>query len=151
MNYKQALQQMRIIHMAIVFGLCVIMGVSYLSNTEEIYVSYDMKDPMVLVVPLIVMASILGSKQLFKSLVNAKKDFDLSEKITHYRTASIVRLAIMEMGAMIGVVAFVMSPNLFFLICAGLSLIYMLALFPRLKLIAKELELDRDEYYEFTK
>lgn len=151
MNYRQLLKKIKLIHLAITLGLCTILSIFYLTNKADAYVSYNINDPMVLIVPLIVVISILGSKQLFHTFLRSKEKAALPEKITHYRLSAILRLALMEMGAMIGVVSFVISPNLFFLICSGLSLVYMVVLFPTSKLVARELSLDQNEYYELTK
>ncbi len=87
------------------------------------------------------------AKRVFYKGSNAAKNslIPLAGKLRIYRRALLVYLALMELGACVNIVLFILSGHFIFLAFAAVLLGFMLAMNPSLRRVATELGIDSGE------
>lgn len=90
------------------------------------------------------------AKRVFYKGVNAAKNslIPLPGKLRLYRRALLVCLALMELGAFVNIVLFILSGNFIFLAFAAVLLGFMLAMNPSRRRVVADLGIDASEEVE---
>ncbi len=90
------------------------------------------------------------AKRVFYNGVNAAKNslIPLPGKLRIYRRALLVYLALMELGAFLNIVLFILSGNFIFLAFAAVLLGFMLAMNPSRRRVVADLGIDASEEIE---
>ncbi|WP_186757154.1 hypothetical protein [Echinicola salinicaeni] len=97
-------------------------------------------------IPSLVLASIFGSNIYFKKqLSKLKQDNSLKDKLTDYITALVVKYALLEVPAIIAIVAYFISADWLFLGLAGTMIIIFLLHKPSQSKTISELSLNPEE------
>ncbi|GEM_PF-2034489 len=109
-------------------------------------ISAEISDIYLLVVPAAaILAYYLGNK-LYQIRISSISQSDaLSEKLTTYRSAFILRLAFLEGAALIGIVLYYSGGNFLFILIAGLLLVYFYSLKPNIATIRSDAKLSSEE------
>ena len=130
MNNELRIKRLLMIHMAITMGQVVLSLIAFfMVDSIGIYLGLD--DPFVLAVPFISIATIAVGNLLYKKKIEQIRSSQTgSDKISAFTIASIIRLALCEMGTLIAIVAYFQSGNLFFLIIAGIIILYFFSMTP---------------------
>ena len=108
-----------------------------LNNTEDIFIY---------LVPIFAIGGAIASHFIFNSqLKKVHEKKTLKEKLTAYQTARIIRLALIEGPALLAIVIFFKTNNLYYLIIGAVMFAYMILLRPTPQVIRQELNLTIDQ------
>jgi hypothetical protein len=116
-------------------------GTINFSNTGDIFFY---------IVPLFAVAMAYLSHFVFQ--INLKKvhqKLNLKEKLVQYQMSRIIRYAMLEAPALLGIVVFIITNNQFYLIISAALLAYLFLLKPTKRVIEEELDLNSAEKREF--
>jgi hypothetical protein len=106
----------------------------------------DLKDVFLILVPVFVAGGYLGGRMLFKNSMNtAKSRASLAEKLADYRSASIVRYALLEGPLMLSIIAYMITTEISFLVISIFIIAIFLTLMPGIAKVSADLELNSDE------
>ena len=146
------LKKMSVLHFVFVVGMIVFAIVAYVQNgSTEIDIS-NTNDPYFIAVPSAAIAGILLSMLIYKNRINALSNTaSLKDKLLRYQTARIVKYLLLEVPILFGLVIYMNTGNMFYLLVSVMVLIYFFTLFPRREKIIKELNMDRQQQILFNK
>lgn len=135
-----------IIHIAMFTGQ-LLFGLAALAITPQKGIDISgAKDPFLFVVPIVAIACFLLSIFLFKKNLNiAVNKATLKEKLMAYQSAFIVRFAPLEGASLFGIVTYMQTGNLLFIIISGLTAFYFLSLKPTKDRIENDLNLSYED------
>jgi hypothetical protein len=127
----------------ILFGLVCL----FLNQMEDWQpVAAELKQVFMYVVPVFIIGGYLGGKMLFKrSMKAAQNKAALSEKLAEYRSASIVRYALLEGPSMLALISYLITGELSFLVMAAFIIAIFLTIIPTPQKAISDLELDGNE------
>lgn len=150
MSPAKFLRTFSIIHMAMTIGMIGFAVVAFVMTQEDqFFYIPDMRDTFTLPVPLAIGVGITAGNYMFQKFMNAQSaDKTLQQKISILLSASIIRFALIEGPVLFATVVFLMSSNLFFMVFAGIGVLYFLTLKPKNEKIGDQLELTHDERTE---
>lgn len=95
-----------------------------------------------LLFPLVALLSITIGNTLFsRILLKARQLETFEQKTAKYQSGLIIRCALIEGGAFLNIVAFMLSGNLIFMVFAGISLLALLSCKPSKAKVVADLEL----------
>ncbi len=98
------------------------------------------------IVPIFIYGAFRGGSILFKKQVNnAIPKTDLLEKLILYRSALIVKYALLEGAAFFAIVAYLLTGEVLHLALAGISILAFLFSIPSIAKTENDLELNQDE------
>lgn len=150
---KNALKTTSIIHLALIAGQVLFMIVAYITNKNIKYFDYkdSRNDVFFYIAPLMaitctVVGGFLFNQQLGKFHQQAAgSGKTLSEKLQAYQSALIVRYALLEGPSLFGIVCFLITGNLFYLLISACLIITMISLRPSVNAAEAYLQLSYDE------
>jgi len=137
------LKTLSIIHIALAAGqLIFAVGVLvYLKDTIQHL--FWLTDVFTLVVPAVAFVGFSVGNLLFKRFVDATLQMQtLTDKLNGYRTALIIRFALIEGPFIFAILAFIFSTNAFCLLTAALLFLYFITLRPSKEKLIRDLKLD---------
>ena len=103
------------------------------------------EDPFVFVVPILAITGIALSNFMFKKqLESIEKSSTLKQKLGAYLTASVIKYALIEAPALLGIVVFNISENVLFLIIGVAVLFYLLMQRPTKEKLINDLNLNAE-------
>jgi len=140
-----AFKTLQIIYGALIMGVVAFLFVVlYLVN--DLHFVVDADDIFTMVVPLMTFSGIVVSMILNKNFLGMIQSEDsLQAKLSKYQTASIIRGALLEGPALIGVIATFISGNYFFLLFSVLLLVVMYLFFPNKERFVQAAQLSFEE------
>lgn len=98
-------------------------------------------------VPLLVLVGFVGSRFLSsRMLMKARMTQKIEDKFNQYRSAFILRLALLETPGFFAIIAFMLTGERIFLGFLGILLFYFVTLFPSESRISAELSPEEDYY-----
>ncbi len=96
-----------LIYMIMMLGLLFFIALSYVRDDNPIIGFSANRDIFVYIVPLIAMTSYFGGNLIFnRTLSNISEKSSLKQKLSQYLRAGIIRYALLEGAAFIGVIAY---------------------------------------------
>lgn len=146
-NFKQYFTMLRILHLAlnvavIAFGvvahfvLLPIQGAEAVTNTS-LYVNLS--------AGYMIFAISIGYWLFGSQMKTAKAASNLSDKLNTYRSANIIRWALLEGAALVALVFYLLSGNVILLAIAGISLLILGLLHPNVMRLKVDLDLSQTE------
>jgi len=145
---KEYFRSLMIVHAALLAGQVIFLFISFFLNASGLIIadSGDLDRIFTIVVPLFVLAGITTSLVLTKTrLTQIREKGSLNEKLTEYRSAFIVKLALLEGPSFLAIVCYLLTANPLFL---GLA-VFMIVLFfinrPTREKVSAELELHQHD------
>lgn len=141
----------RILHLALVFGLLVFWFISTFGNffigqyeTLKLIFQY--------LVPLSIIACITASQMLYNAkLFTIEKEMDINKKTDIYKQAFVSKCALVELPAILSLIALILTgDHLFSLLAAGM-IAYLIMQFPNKQKIIDTLPLNKSEIEQLTK
>jgi hypothetical protein len=132
---KEYFRSIYIIYFAILLGQ-VMMAVVFvfLQMTGEFEGDKSFRNMFLLIVPLVVIGTLIGSHVLFKNRLRiAVSQKSLSEIMTVYRSALIIRYVLLEASLPFALVAYLLTGDPLFLAIAGIVIVYFLLEKPGVK------------------
>lgn len=141
-----------IIHLGLMTGPVLFGFVAY-SQTKNSFLDYsDTSDVFLIVVPLFALTGIFVGNLIFKqAMKSAERTEGLQTKLARYQTASLIKYALIEGPAFLGVVAFFITGNLTYLYIAGVLILYLYLLRPTKDKIERGLGLRGKERDQFNR
>jgi len=148
---KGFLKTISIIHLGLFAGP-LIFGIFTFSTIKETKIDYsDTNDIFLFLVPLFAISGILVGNILFKEQIDKLINKDsLMEKLSGFQTASIIKYALLEGPALIGIVAFNNNGNLLYLIISGILILYLIILRPTNDIIETSLNFTIEQQNQFN-
>ena len=137
---------LKIIYGALIIGVVAFLAIVLFLKKDNLHFAVDMDDIFTMVVPLMALSGIAVSVILnngFQKMIQPEDT--LQAKLSKYQTASIIRGALLEGPALIGVVATFISGNYFFLLFSVVLLIAMYLFFPNKERFAQAAQLSFEE------
>lgn len=146
MKEKSYIKSLQIIFIAIGIGQLMLAFV-FLIDQKETYFSFKEDiNPLHFMAPIFAVSAILISEIFFKqSIKQLKKKELLGLKLNGFKTALIVKLAILEGAAIISVIGFSINGNLYFMMIFGVMLAFYIIQFPTAQKTIKALELNDED------
>ena len=150
---KNALKTTSIIHLALIAGQVLFMIVAYITNKNIKYFDYkdSRNDVFFYIAPLMAITCTVVGGFLFNQQLGkfhrqaADSGKTLSEKLQAYQSALIVRYALLEGPSLFGIVCFLITGNLFYLLISACLIITMISLRPSVNAAEAYLQLSYDE------
>ena len=141
---------MSVIHAALLAGQLLFVIVVFAISPKVYFNVSDTTDVFVFIVPLLAVAGFMCGYVLFRRQLKELQDKNsLGEKMVAYQTALIIRFALLEGPSLFGVVAFMQTENLFFLVISALLMLYFFSLRPTKDKMEMDLGLGFTEKMEF--
>jgi hypothetical protein len=158
MDYNQSnrpspesfLKSISIIHLALLAGQVIFAIVAYAQSVKVYFGIHYMDDVFMYIVPLAAIGGFMTGYTIFKKQLAAIRSKNtLGEKIIAYQTALIIRYALLEGPCLLAIVAYLLNNNLFYLVVAGLLILYFIFLRPTMEKVENDLDLNFNEKIEF--
>lgn len=103
----------------------------------------DLNTIFLYLIPIITISGLLSSIWVYKmKLRGLKEEKDFKTKMTNYRSALIIRYALLEGAAFFAILAVILTCDLLFLAFAGLMIILLILWRPTKKLVISDLKLN---------
>ena len=148
-NPKAFLRLITIIYGALLAGQTLFAVMVYFIAINPTLNLKPVNDMFFYLVPVFVVAmGIIGSLLYKKRIESARGAATVKEKVAGYQTAIITRLAPTEGATLFAIVIFMQGWNLYYLVIAGLNIIYFLLLRPTRSRIEEDLNLSYEEKME---
>jgi hypothetical protein len=146
------IKSLSIIHMMLLSGMIMFGGFVLFQFSGGITPALDTNDTLLLLFPVIVIGAILASQAIFKKLIAATENkTDLKSKLASYQTATIIKLALIEGPAFLGIVLSMITGNTAYIAIAIVLVIYFLLQKPTLTKVARDLKLRGDDRNKFNR
>jgi len=150
---KEYFKAMQIVYYALIAGQVLFALLSfYLIRTG----SFDgeqseLRNIFIYIVPVFVVGGLFGSNIMFKkALAEAKRKPRLVDKMAYYRSALIIRYALLEGPSFFGIVVYLITGDYLFLGMSGLIIAVFFTLKPGPDRAVNDLELSSDETHTIT-
>lgn len=141
-----AFKTLQIIYGALIMGVVAFLAIVLFLKKDDLHFAVDMDDIFTIVVPLMTLSGIAVTAILNNNFMKMIQPEDaLQTKLSKYQTASIIKGALLEGPALIGVVATFLSGNYFFLLFSVALLIVMYMYFPNKERFAQAAQLSFEE------
>ncbi|WP_439152675.1 hypothetical protein [Winogradskyella sp.] len=149
-NPKQIIKTLTILHYAYCLAV-IVFGTTALFITDNASINFSNTDETFFyLIPIFAIGGVLSSNYIFRnSLKSIQQKSTLIEKLTHYQSVRIIRIALIEAPALLGIVIFMITSNQFYLIISAVLLAYMVLLRPTLPVIKTDLQLIPEQEREF--
>jgi len=146
MTSKEFFKSIQIIHFALVIGVFVlgIFAFYFHYSGLEMEGGEDMNFGLKYVVPIFAIIGVFASNLVFKNkLKDCTRKTGLKEKLNNYRSALIVKFALIEGNSFFALVAYLLTGKLLYLGLAGLLLIVLILYRPTKEKLIFDLELNQ--------
>ncbi|MFD2790375.1 hypothetical protein [Arenibacter sp. H213] len=151
MTPKSYLLILSLIHVAMLLGILIFGAITYFQGGELITGFNGDGDIFMYVVPLLAMVSYFGGDFMFnKVLTSMDAKSSLKQKLNQYSQASIIRFAVLEGASFIGLFAYRLNNNIFYLVISVVLILYLLKLRPTKDKIARDLRLSKTDQEHFN-
>ncbi|MEN8125479.1 MAG: hypothetical protein ABFR32_10155 [Bacteroidota bacterium] len=149
---KKSIQILSIIHLVLSLGIIFFGTIVYLQVSETNFDISKTDDTFFYLVPILAIGGIWVSNFLFNQKINEiPKNTTLIEKLAAYQTASIIKYALLEGPAFLGIIAFMEDGNLLYLLISGLLVLYLFYQKPTKDKIEIDLNLSEEQKYQLNK
>jgi membrane protein insertase Oxa1/YidC/SpoIIIJ len=140
------LKTISIIHIALLIGQTIFAIVAFFINRSTTIELNNAADPFFVVMIALAIGSFIASTILFKkNLEKAKEQEDAKSKLAQYQSALIIRYALLEGPSLFGIVVYLLTGNLFYLMVSVIIILYFLSLRLTKDGIKDDLQLSYDE------
>lgn len=141
---------LQIIHLALTAGPAFMFGILWLNQMPEINLN-PMEGALGLILPFVVLGAIVLGKLLAKNLKSTLTKPNLANKLNNYRTAGIMRWALIEGAAMMSaIIFFFIESNVMALLSFAFGLWVLSSLRPTVDGFATLYNLSNQERSELT-
>ncbi len=136
---------MSIIFFALLAGQIIFIAVAFFTISNSTPQSQP-DDMLNIIVPVVVGSGLFISSLIFKQLLGKiKKDDSFEKKLETYRSALIVRYALLEVPSLFSTVAYLLSGNIIFLAFSGVLILAFMLNMPTRNKAAQDLNLSTNE------
>ena len=149
MTAREYFQSLTILHAALLSGQVIMAVIFYFffnANQPPVTGREATGQMEVYLIGGLMIVGVLASSQLFNTrLQKVKNEESLSAKLAGYRSASILRYALLEAPSIAAIVMYMLTNNLLLLIFAGMIVILFLIYRPTKERVVTDLELSPSE------
>lgn len=144
-NFDDFFRGLRIVHLAIMAGVLLFMGVVYFVVGPKV-TDESLYDTFRYLVPGLAIAAIFTGRFISQKMTEGlHSNTELSQKLMTYRTASIVRWALIDGVALLSIVAYMLTGNTVMILVALACVAYLFTQRPSPQAAATALQLDQSE------
>ncbi|MDV7696381.1 hypothetical protein N6B72_05550 [Chryseobacterium soli] len=148
-NPSLLLKNLSVVFFGLLLGMIMMGGIVYSMNPSENFEA-DLHNPFLAVMIIVSVAGVFGSNRLYAFFINKiKEDDPLGDKTAKIQQAIIVRLALVEGPALVGIVLYLKEANLVFLMFSAFLILYFLTLKPSKDKLLEDMKLTGTEKREF--
>ena len=145
----KTLKTLTIIHLALLAGMVLFAGVVYSITPNPVLNFKDTDEHFLILVPFMAITGIAASVFVSKQqIAKAKEGETLNAKIAGYLSASIIKFALLEGPALFGIVGFLLTTNLLYLLISIVIMLYFLSQRPVKQNVIDQLGLSYEEGME---
>ena len=147
---ESLIKTMSIIHLALLAGQMLLALGAFAQSTKIFFGIMYLEDNYVYAVSILSMVGFFGGYVLFKKqlkLIRYKSP--MSEKLSGYQNALIIRFSLLEIPSLFSIAAYMITGNLFFLSVSGFLMVCFVFLRPTTEKIDTDLQLDLDNPMRF--
>ncbi len=147
MTSGEYFKTIKIVHIAIVIGVVLFTIVSLIRRIIGFEpVGYEIDKVLLILVPIFVLIGIFASNFVFKKILNEiREKSNFKEKMEKYRSALIIKLALIEGPAFFAIISFLLTGNYIHLGLTVILIIVLLIYKPNKTKLVNELELVKKE------
>ena len=147
MTSGEYFKSIKIVHIALVVGVVFFALISVFLQIKGFgTVGHEIDKVLLIVVPIFALIGIFASNFVFKKKLNEiRKKSNLKEKMEEYRSALIIKLALIEGPSFFAVVSFLLTGNYIYLGLTVILIIVFLIYTPNKTKFINELELTKKE------
>lgn len=153
MDLKQSLLQVKILHGALFAGIVLFVGVciavqEFINMSDQLAV---LPEQSVFLILLIAAALLFLSNFFYKKRTAViEKSLSLEERLHHYRTAALLRVALIETAALSVGIGYLLSGDMIYLLIMAIPLVYFVYTFPKDEVMIQVLELSYMEQQQLA-
>jgi hypothetical protein len=147
MTSGEYFKSIKIVHIALVVGVVFFALTSVFLQIKGFgTVGHEIDKVLLIVVPIFTLIGIFASNFVFKKKLNEiRKKSNLKEKMEEYRSALIIKLALIEAPSFFAVISFLLTGNYIYLGLAVILIIVFIIYTPNKTKFINELELTKKE------
>lgn len=146
---KKYFNSLKIIYLILLIGQLLFLAIVAFSGfnlLEEGDETSSLTNIFKIVAAVLAIGGVSGGRMIFQMRVNIiKTKTDLIEKMNDYRSALIIKFALLEGPAFFGIIGYMLTGNNFFLLVAGFLILVFALHYPMPDRTIKELELSSEE------
>ncbi|UII80710.1 hypothetical protein [Flagellimonas sp. CMM7] len=146
------IKTLSILHMGLISGPILFGAIIYFQTQNTSFNFSNTSDIYLMVVPIVAVSCIFLGDFIFKqSIKNIPKTVNLKQKLARFQTASIIKYALAEAPALFGIVAFMITGNMAYLVVSVVLILYFFMLKPSKDKIERSLNLNGEEKNQFNR
>ena len=144
---KQYFRINNLLYFALLSGQIVFSAITlFLNHGLMFQPDPSLRDIFIYIVPLFVLNGFVTGNIIYKNRLKKIKKFNsLTSKMTEYRGAIIIRMALLEGASLFSIVIYLITADIAFIAMAGIVVLYFLLLKPSREKVILELELNSTE------
>ncbi|RKS96848.1 hypothetical protein [Chryseobacterium defluvii] len=143
-----SLKRINVIFFGLLFGMVSMGSIIYVINPTENF-DFNFKNPLLIIMMVVMIAGVFASGFLYNTLKSKIETKDsLQDKIAKIQQALIIKFALIEGPALLGIILFLVESNLAFLILSVLMILYFVTLKPSKNKLADDMNLTSQERRE---
>jgi hypothetical protein len=145
-SVKMTLNRLRIIHLALMAGMCILTIFVYKVQQNPQTSAPGSSSFYVYLVPLFALAGYFSGLFVFKWLISPlTSDLDLAVRLARYQSASLLQYTCVEIPALLALFAYLSEGHIFYVAIAGIVLLYFFALRPTHNKMLRKIPLSAEE------
>jgi hypothetical protein len=149
-NSLPYIKTLSIIHLALIAGQVIFSAVCIGLIGKTGIILNPQGDVFFIIVPAFAVFGLFASSMIFKKFVeSAATKPTLNEKLNNYRIACILRYALLEAPSLLGIVAYFLTGNLFYIFISGFIILFFFTVRPTNEKTIADLKLDYKQKEEF--
>lgn len=143
-----SLKGINVIFFGLLFGMVSMGSIIYVINPTENF-DFNFKNPLLIIMMVVIIAGVFASGFLYNTLKSKIETKDsLQDKIAKIQQALIIKFALIEGPALLGIILFLVESNLAFLMLSVLMILYFVTLKPSKNKLADDMNLTSQERRE---
>lgn len=151
MNSQNTLSSLQIIFFALLLGQVMFLAVAFFLvqqgameiNPED---NADIGNILKIIVPTLALGGLLGGNVIFRNFMKtAREKSALHEKMGIYRTAFIIKSALLEAPVLLSIVAYLLSADIIFPVIAVILIALFVLMRPTTSAVSNDLNLSAEE------
>jgi hypothetical protein len=144
---KQYFRSITILYFGLLIGQVAFAAITLYLNLGLLFQPDDsLRDIFIYIVPIFVVNGFVTGHLIYKSRLKKIKNYSsLTSKMGEYRSAMIIRFAMLEGASLFAIIVYLLTADLIFMAMTGLIVAYFIILKPTVDKITMDLELNSTE------
>ncbi len=153
-NLNEIIKQSQLICSSLIIGQLFFLAVAIflVTRAEAGIGEVDLGDIFIFIIPIFAVTSIAASYFVFKNKLNRLKESQsVEQKLVDYRSAQIIRWALLEGPSFLTIIAFLLTGQFIFVGVVAIIIMFFIPTFPSAARLEQDLELTWDEKNKLSK